>query len=347
MLSYLEELCAICGVSGDEDAVRDYLTECIAQFPDILEVRTDALGNLLVHKRGKVRTERTILIGAHMDEVGLLITGIRADGTLSVAAVGGVDADVVLGRNVMVGRQKLPGVIGSTPIHLLSAGKRDEKPKFDELYADIGAKDAEEAKHHVSPGDSIYFMGEYTALGGGRVMAKAIDDRFGCAVMLKLLSGEIPCDAWFAFFVQEEIGLRGSRTAAYAINPDIALILEATTAADLDGVTGDAAVCRLGGGPVVSFMDRSTIYDKELYRMAFAIAQDMGIPCQTKSRIAGGNDAGAVHVSRGGVRTLAISVPCRCLHSPSCTTQVSDMEQCMALTERLMEKIADDQTTGA
>lgn len=341
MLNYLKELCGICGVSGDEAAVRDYLTEKIAQFPDILEIKTDPLGNLLVHKKGRTAPKHTLMLGAHMDEVGLIATGIRSDGTISVAAVGGVDADVVLGRNVMVGKHHLPGVMGSTPVHLLSGAQRDEKPKMDALYADIGARDADEAKQYVAPGDSIYFMGEYTELGGGRVTSKAIDDRFGCAVLLKLLEGEIPCDAWFAFFVQEEVGLRGSRTAAYTIAPDFAIILEATTAADLDGVTGDAAVCRLGGGPVVSFMDRSTIYDRELYTMAFAEAQSLGIPCQTKSRIAGGNDAGAVHVSRGGVRTLAISVPCRCLHSPSCVAQISDMEQCMLLTEKLMEKITE------
>lgn len=341
MLKYLEKLCGICGISGDEDAVRDFLMEQIAQIPDILEMITDPLGNLLVHKKGRNTLDKTVMLGAHMDEVGLIVTGIRADGTLSVAAVGGVDADVILGRNVMVGKQKLPGVIGSAPIHLLSSSQRDEKPKMDALYADIGAKDADDAKRFVSPGDSIYFMGEYTPLGGGRVTAKAIDDRFGCAAMLELLEQELPYDMWFAFFVQEEIGLRGSRAAAYTIDPDFALILEATTAADLDGVTGDAAVCRLGGGPVVSFMDRSTIYDRELYRTAFGLAHEMGIPCQTKSRIAGGNDAGAVHVSRSGVRTLAISVPCRCLHSPSCTAQVSDMEQCLNLTAKLLEKIEE------
>ncbi len=340
-MKYLKELCGICGISGDEAPVREYLTEKISQIPDILEMKTDALGNLLVHKKGVNTPKHKLMLGAHMDEVGLIVTGIRSDGTLSVAAVGGVDADVVLGRNVMVGTHKLPGVIGSTPVHLLSASQRDEKPKMDNLYADIGAVDADEAKQFVSPGDSIYFMGEYAELGSGRIASKAIDDRFGCAALLEIMEKELPCDMWFAFFVQEEVGLRGSRTAAYAIDPDFAIILEATTAADLDGVTGDAAVCRLGGGPVVSFMDRSTIYDKELYKMAFEAAGELGIPCQTKSRIAGGNDAGAVHISREGVRTLAISVPCRCLHSPSCVAQMSDMEQSMLLTEKMMEIIAE------
>ncbi len=340
MLNDLQALCALNGISGDEGAVRTYLEERIARMPGILEMRTDALGNLLVHKQGAKSVAHTILVGAHMDEVGMVVTGIRPDGTLSVAAVGGVDADVVLGRAVTVGDKHLPGVIGSAPVHQLSAKERDEKPEFSALYADIGAKDAEEAKQYVSPGDSICFVGDFARLGGGRVTAKAIDDRFGCAVMLKLLEGELPVDTWFCFFVQEEIGLRGSRTAAFAVNPDFALILEATTAADLDGVTGDAAVCRLGAGPVVSFMDRSTIYDKELYRIAFGEAERLGIPCQPKSRIAGGNDSGAVHLTREGVRTLAISVPCRCLHSPSCTAQESDMEQCLALTEIMLERIA-------
>ncbi len=339
MLNELKALCALCGVSGDEGAVRAYLMEQIARMPGILEMKTDALGNLLVHKKGRRIAEKTVLVGAHMDEVGMVITGIRADGTLSLDAVGGVDADVVLGRAVLVGERRLPGVIGAVPVHQLSAKQRDEKPAFSGLFADFGAMSADEAKQYVSPGDSVYFEAGFAELGGGRVVSKAIDDRFGCAVLLKLLAGEIPEDAWFGFFVQEEIGLRGSRTAAYGINPDFALILEATTAADLDGVTGDAAVCRLGGGPVVSFMDRSTIYDKALYRAAFAEAEALGIPCQTKSRIAGGNDSGAVHLTREGVRTLAISVPCRYLHSPACTAQVRDMEQCLALTGRMLERI--------
>jgi endoglucanase len=339
MLKELETLCGLSGISGDESGVCAYLKEKISGMPDIIEMKTDALGNLLVHKKGKRTSAHTIMLGAHMDEVGLIVTSIRSDGTLTVAAVGGVEPQVVIGRQVLVGEKHLSGVIGSAPVHRLSAAQRDEQPRMSELYADIGAKDAEEARRYVQPGDSISFESSFIRLGGGRVASKAIDDRFGCAVLLKLLEEEIPVDAWFAFHVQEEVGLRGSRTAAYAIHPDFALILEATTAADLDGVRGDAAVCRLGGGPVVSFMDRSTIYDRELYRLAFAEAEKLGIPCQTKSRIAGGNDAGAVHLTREGVRTLAISVPCRCLHSPSCVAQESDMEQCLALTSRMLECI--------
>ena len=338
MLNYLKELCAINGTSGDESAVRLYLQEKIKNFPDILEMRTDALGNLLVHKKGKCSPKHTVLIGAHMDEVGLIVTGFRPDGRIILDTVGGIDPDVVIGRAVQIPNVGI-GVIGSVPVHQLSSKQRDEKPTKKDLILDIGARSQKEAQKLVHYGDSVYYYSEWAELGGGKVASKAIDDRFGCASMLKMLEGEIPFDTWFTFFVQEEIGLRGSKAAAFAVNPDFAIILETTTAADLDGVKGDSAVCRLGGGAVVSFMDRATIYDKELFRMAFEEAEKMGIPCQTKTRIAGGNDAGSVHVSRDGVRTLAISIPCRYLHSPFTVAQISDMEQSYLLAEKMPAKI--------
>ena len=341
LLEETKKLCALCGVSGDEVEVRDDLIGKISTFPGILEIRTDALGNLLVHKKGRNPANHTLLIGAHMDEVGFLITGIEPDGKCTIAPVGGIDPDVVIGRAV-----KIPGVgtgvIGAKPVHKLSQKECEEKPDFKELYLDIGAGSEKEAlSANIAIGKTVCYYSEWTQLGGGRVASKAIDDRFGCAAMLCMLEGEIAYDTWFAFFVQEEIGLRGSGCAAYAIHPDFAIILETTTAADLDGVTGDAAVCKLGGGPVVSFMDRRTIYDKELYRLGFAAAKELGIPCQTKTRVAGGNDAGAVHLTRDGVRTMAISIPCRCLHSPYCVAQVSDMEQSLALAGAMLTKIQE------
>ena len=338
LIEETKKLCALCGVSGEEGAVREYLKAKIEDLPDILEMRTDALGNLLVHKKGKSPAKHTLLIGAHMDEVGLIVTGIQDDGLCTIAPVGGVDADVVIGRaveNPIAGT----GVIGAKPVHKLTKEEREQKPDFKDLLLDLGCKTAEEARNLVVPGDCFGFHSEWTALGGGKVASKAIDDRFGCAAMLCMLAGEIAYDTWFAFFVQEEIGLRGSGCAAYAIDPDFAVILETTTAADLDGVTGDAAVCKLGCGPVVSFMDRRTIYDKALYRLGFDTAAELGIPCQTKTRIAGGNDAGSVHLTREGVRTMAISIPCRCLHSPYCVAQVSDMEQSLALAQAMIGKI--------
>ena len=339
MLNYLKELCSLNSISGDETAVREYLIDKIKTFPDIHNYRTDALGNLLVHKKGRKKSSRRVLIGAHMDEVGFIITEILPDGKCVLDTVGGVDPDVAIGRAVQIPNVGI-GVIGCKPVHNLTKEEREEKPTKKHLILDIGTKSLQETLDlHVLPGTSVCYHSEWTALGGNRVASKAIDDRFGCAAMLKMLEGDIAYDTWFAFFVQEEIGLRGSKTAAYAVSPQFALILETTTAADLDGVKDGAAVCRLGQGAVVSFMDRATIYDKELYRIAFEEAKKLNIPCQTKSRIAGGNDAGSVHVSRNGVRTLAISIPCRYLHSPYCTAQISDMTQSFQLAEKMLERM--------
>ncbi|MDE6088295.1 MAG: M42 family peptidase [Oscillospiraceae bacterium] len=337
MLAYLKELCALCGTSGAESAVRDYLMEKIQDFPDILECRTDSLGNLLVHKKGRKKAKHTVMIGAHMDEVGLIVRDILPDGRFILDTVGGIEPDAVIGRTMQIPGIGY-GVVGAEPVHNLKPEDREKKPSKQDLILDIGAKNRETvADLGILPGDAVYFFSKWTELGGGkRVASKAIDDRFGCACMLKMLRDPIEFDTWFCFFVQEEIGLRGSRTATYAVNPDFALILETTTAGDLDGVTGADRVCALGAGAVVSFMDRSTIYDKELYKIAFAEAENLNIPCQTKTRIAGGNDAGAVHISRDGVRTLAISIPCRYLHSPYCTAQISDMEQSCLLAERML-----------
>ena len=154
--------------------------------------------------------------------------------------------------------------------------------------------------------------------------------------MIKLLHEKPEYDTYFVFNVQEEIGLRGSTVSAFSVAPDFAIVLEATTAADIDGVSGAKRVCVLGDGPVVSFMDKRTIYDKELYQLAFDIAT-----CQTKTMIAGGNDAGAIHTSGNGIRTIAISVPCRYLHSPSSVIEMSDLESSYKLVKILARRIPE------
>ena len=143
------------------------------------------------------------------------------------------------------------------------------------------------------------------------------------------------------FTVREEVGTRGAKTAAFNVDPDIAIVLETTTACDISVVSGEKKVCELGKGAVVSYMDRSTIYDRGLYDLAFDTARSNDIPVQTKTLIAGGNDSGAIHVSRGGVRTCAISVPCRYLHSPSCVIKESDYRAVRALAEKMLSAAAE------
>lgn len=341
MLNHFEELCNLCAVSGDEGTVRDYVCRALEGNPTV-SWQTDPLGNLLVEKKGAQRAPHHLMVSAHMDEVGLIVTHVQDSGLLEIAAVGGVDASVVIGRQFLVGRQHIPGIVGTKPVHLLSKEQRSQLPTFDGLVLDIGASSAEEARKLAPEGTCAYFCPDFRTLGDGRVCSKAIDDRAGCALLLGLLEQELPYDITAAFLVQEEIGLRGATAAAYTVAPEFALVLEATTAADIVGASGGERVCTLGGGPVISFMDRSTMYDKGMYRAAFALCQAQGIPCQTKTRIAGGNDSGAIHVSRGGVRTLAVSLPCRYLHSPSCVADLADLDAFAAFLPWMIQKLMEE-----
>lgn len=336
MKELLKELCLINGTSGNESAVREAITKKISDYCDY---NIDSLGNLICLCKGKKSSGKKVMVAAHMDEIGFIVTYIRDDGTLCFGEVGGVDPVVVIGRQVTVGINRISGVIGSAAVHNLSKEERETPPKFDNLYIDIGAESKEEAAQYVKLGDCVYFDSDFTELGGNCLKSKAIDDRAGCAVMTELIHRGVEYDTYFVFNVQEEIGLRGSRVSAFSVDPDFAVVLEATTASDIDGISGAKKVCSLGKGPVVGFMDKSTVYDKELYRLAFDTASELGIPCQTKTMIAGGNDSGAIHLSRGGVRTIAVSAPCRYIHSPSCVANYEDLDNMLLLAGELVKRV--------
>ena len=332
----LKELCLINGTSGDEDKVREYI---ISKIKDFCEYKIDPLGNIIAEKKGADRAKNKVMVSAHMDEVGMIVTSVKADGTLTLSAVGGIDPRVAIGRPVTVGDSGICGVIGSKAVHNMTDEEKKTAPKFTTIYADIGAADKEEAEKYVQPGDRVYFKSEFGITEDGFVSGKAIDDRFGCAAMIEMIRSELPYDCTFTFVVQEEVGLRGSRTAAFAVDPDFAIVLESTTAADIPLAEGEKRCCELGKGAVVSYMDRSTIYDKELYRLSKETASENGINWQTKTMVAGGNDSGAIHISKGGVRTIAISAPCRYLHSPVCAARFSDLEDCEKLAKAMLEKM--------
>lgn len=338
MLNNLKELCCLNGASGDESAVRNFIIDKIKNNADY---SVDNIGNIIAFKKGKAAPKNKIMLDAHMDEVGLIITSVLCDGTLTFAEVGGVDPSVVMGRQVTVGSKGLYGVVGAKAVHNLLAEERDKAPEMDSLYIDIGAVDKEEAERYVSPGDYVYFASEYTELSKDIIKSKAIDDRFGCALLIDMINSELPYDMYFTFTVQEEIGLRGAKTAAYTVAPDIAVVVETTTAADIEGVSENKQVCRLGKGAVVSFMDKSTMYDRDLYNAAVEQAEKKGIPWQTKSLIAGGNNSGAIHTSRGGIKTIAVSAPCRYLHSPSCIVNKGDLKACSDIIYAIIEKAAE------
>ncbi|MCL2563493.1 MAG: M42 family peptidase [Oscillospiraceae bacterium] len=321
MLHHLKNLCALPGVSGDEAAVRDYILAAVR--PHAAPV-VDTLGNILIAKKGMRNPGKTVLLTAHMDEVGFVIMSVTSEGWLRFAPVGGVDRRVILGARLRIGPNGVPGIVGLKPVHLTTAEERGHVPEPDTLYIDIGASTAEEAKTLVAPGDTACFDSPPFEMGH-RLAAKAIDNRVGCAVLLQLIEEDLPIDVHIAFTVQEEVGSRGAQTASFQVQPDVALIIESTTAADLPGVPEDKQVCRLGGGVVVPFMDGSTIYDRGLYTQITTLATRLGIPWQTKSLIAGGTDASGVQRAGGGVRVAALAAPARNLHAGYSVADVRDV----------------------
>lgn len=332
----LKDLCLLNGTSGREDAVRNYIIE---KIKDKYEYSVDALGSVIAFKKGKKAPDKKVLVAAHTDEVGFIITDITDDGYLRFAPVGGIDAAVVLGRRVDINGIK--GVVGAKAVHLLSDDEKKNEPAFDKLAIDIGAADKAEAEKAVSLGDCAYFASDYCEFGDGFIKSKALDDRIGCMLMIELINSDLEYDTYFCFNVQEEVGLRGSGCSAYAVKPDVAVILESTTAADIDGVTGGDKCCVLGKGPVVSFMDGRTIYDKQIFDLAFEVAKENNIKIQTKTKIAGGNDAGAIQKSGAGCRVAAVSLPCRYIHSGSSVVKIGDIEETRRFLPLFLSKLYD------
>lgn len=333
----LKELCTLNSTSGDEGSVREFI---INQIKDCCDYSIDSLGSIIAFKKGAARPDKKVMLSAHMDEVGFIITDIDENGYLSFSPVGGIDPKVVANRTVTV--NGIDGVIGLKPIHLLNDEEKKKAPDFKSMKIDIGAVNRENALEFVQPGDYAYFSSDYTEFGDGYIMSKALDDRIGCMILIDLIKSDLAYDTWFCFNVQEEVGLRGAACTSYQVKSDIAVVIEATTAADLCGVKGGDRVCVLGNGPVVSFMDGRTIYDKKLYSLAMKTARDNNIKAQTKTAIAGGNDAGAIQTSAGGSRVLAVSLPCRYIHSGSSVVKKSDIAETQKLIKALLPKLNCD-----
>ena len=355
MLKTREKLCSLAGVSGSEEEVRDYI-KARAQAAGC-SARTDAMGNLIVTKKaGKASNFKGngtatecqcgrphLMLTAHMDEVGFMVKSITEAGYLRFEAVGGIDPRVVFDRKVYVGENKVPGISGLKSVHQTPVPERSKIPSWGNMYIDIGAKNREEAEKLVAVGDVCVFDSDFVRFGAenGFVKAKAIDDRYGCTVMVLLMEEDLPMDVTFVFSVQEEVGTRGAFGAAFSVKPDIALVLEGTTSADLAKVEGHKKVTCLGAGPVLGFMDRSTIYDRGLFEGLRDLANENGIPWQIKGRIAGGTDASAIQRSREGVRVANISAPVRSIHCPNSVAKISDMEQGLTLARLFIEAVAD------
>jgi putative aminopeptidase FrvX len=339
----LKELSEAFGVSGNEEAVRQLILDAVKERID--EHRVDALGNLVALKRGKGkgRTKRKVMMAAHMDEVGLMIVLVEKEGSLRFRPVGGIDPRVLLAKKVVIGKDRVPGVIGVKPIHLLETKDIHKVMPVQELSIDIGASDEDEAKRLVKVGDYAAFDVPFVELGGAwrAVKGKAFDDRAGCAVLIELLREEYPFDLYAVFTVQEEVGLRGARVAAYSVAPDLAFALEGTICDDLPKEKDVSPTTRLGAGPAITVMDRSVIADHRLVQLLVDTAEQNSIPYQFKQPGLGGTDAGAIHLSREGVPSVAVAVPARNIHAPVSLLSLNDVDNTVRLMRQALAQVPE------
>lgn len=335
----LKELSEARGVSGHEDAVRHLILDAIKNTVD--EHRVDALGNLIALKKGTGQTRRKVMVAAHMDEIGLMIVLIEREGSLRFRPVGGIDDRVLLAKKVLIGDNKVPGVIGSKPVHLLEPKQRQQVVRVAEMSIDIGASSKEEAERLVKVGDYATFDIAFSELGGGlrAVKGKAFDDRAGCAVLIELLQERYPFDFYAAFTVQEEVGLRGATVAGYSIAPDVAFVLEGTVCDDMPKKKDISPTTTVGLGPAITVMDRSAITDPRLVNLLVKTAEENGIPYQFKQPNMGGTDAGAIHLTRAGVPTAVVAVPSRYIHSPVTLLSLHDLDNEVRLLRETLNKI--------
>lgn len=332
----LARLSEASGISGQEGEVRAVIRNEIAPYVD--EISVDPIGNLIALKRGRVGKTK-VMLAAHMDEVGLMVVGFESNGLLHVAAAGGVDPRVLVSKTVYVGRDKRPGVIGSKPIHLLKREDMDRATGIDALRVDIGAKNKEDAEKLVNLGDPVVFATKCEPLGDGFMRGKAFDDRVGCCAIIEALKVQRDFDLYGAFTVQEEVGLRGAGVAAYRTKPDLALVLEGTTAHDVSETPAHKVSTVPGKGPAIVPMDRSWMGDKRIIDRLVEVAEKAGIPYQLKRTVTGGTDAGRIGLTREGIPTVVVSMPCRFIHSPVSVINLSDFENYVKLAGLFLDSL--------
>ena len=349
-IALLEKLSLTFGPSGCEERVAEAIIETVSPFAD--EVVRDRSGGVIAVLRGtgKAKNIRRVMLSAHMDEVGFMISSVEDDGTLKLAPLSARDPKILAGQYVTLsdGERFFDGVVGIKPYHL----KKDGAPEYGDLYIDVGAGSREEAEKIVGKGFFGTFRSDFVRFGGsGRMIkGKALDDRLGCTVLCDTLreikeSGEpLPFDLFCAFTCREELGISGAACAAEVVKPDAAIVFEATAVADVDGVDPTRRVAEQGSGGTVSYADRGTVYDRKLYSLILDTGKKNGIPCQPKKYVSGGNDSASIRRSGEGVRVAAISAPSRYIHTASNVVREDDFLSIEKLAPAVLREIALKET---
>ncbi len=343
LVEALEKLSNANGVTGRENEVRKLLKQYLKPYVD--EIREDKLGNLITFKKGN-KNAPTIMVAAHMDEVGLMIKNIKKKGFLQFAKIGGIDDRILLAQKVIVHTDKGPlmGVIGSKPIHIQNEAEKKKVVEADKLFIDIGAKDKKEAeKMGVQVGDVVSFDTKFFRINENVVLGKAFDDRVGCAMMVETMKRlqKVDCNIYAVGTIQEEVGLRGATIAAFQVAPDVGIVLESTVAGDIPGVGEGEAPAKMGEGPVITVADAGLIAHPKVLRLIIDSGKQNGIPYQLETGIKGATDASRIALSREGVPSGIISVPARYIHSPAAILDLNDVKKAVKLAVAAIRKIPE------
>lgn len=340
----LGQLCNASAVSGDEGEVRNIILKELRPLAD--EIKVDALGNVLVKKRGQRKKCPRVMLAAHMDEIGFMITHDEGDGIFRFEVVGGLDQRFLAGKPVIVGRKHIPGVIGAKAIHLTSLSERKNSISLENLRIDVGIS----GNNKIKLGDRATFSPNFVQIGQGSdrsIRSKALDDRIGVATLIEVLKkAPSNIELLAAFTVQEEIGLRGANVAAYAFDPDLAIALDCTPAYDLPNWEVEEENAhyntRLDAGPAIYISDRGTLSDPRLIRHLVESGDEAGIPYQYRQPGGGGTDAGAIHKARAGIPSVSVSVPGRYLHTPATLVRLSDWRNTVALIYTALHRLTPE-----
>ena len=315
----LRKLSELNGVSGNEKEVRDFIINKIKDYVD--DIKIDRLGNIIVYKKGLIENGTKIVVSAHMDEVGLMINKIDSGGLLGFTLVGDIDSRVLISKPVLVGDNKIEGVIGAKPIHLQKKDERKKSLEYNQLYIDIGSSSKEESEKLVNIGDYVSFNSNFINFGDDLVKGKALDNRAGCNILIDTIKRNSDISFYAVFSVMKEIGIFGGEPANYYINPDINIILDSSFKEK-----------SLNNGPIISFMENRTHFSRDLTEKLASIAKDNNIDYQLSGFDCSSSDANKIQTSSNGSKIVRISIPCRYKLSPANVMSTQDINN----TEKLL-----------
>lgn len=343
-IKLLERLSEASGVSGNEDAVRKIVIDEIKPHADDYEI--DSLGNVLVTKRGSKKNLPKVMLAAHMDEVGFMLIHDEGDGLFRFDIVGGIDPRQIVSKPVWVGKNHTPGVISGKPIHTTTVKERSNLISVESMRIDLGPGKNRKAKS----GDWATFATKFLRQGSS-LRGKALDDRVGVTSLIEILKHAPPnIHLLAAFTVQEEVGLRGAKVAGYAMDPDMAIVLECTLAFDIptwDGSENTQYRTKLNQGPAIYIADGVTLPDPRLVRLLQETAEAYDIPFQIRQpSVIGGTDAGQIHLQRSGIPSISVSVPARYLHTPASLIRLADWRNTLALVYTALTHITPNTLKG-